>query len=1003
MSTKTLEAVLSAQETVSEALEDIQDELDKTAKKAGATAVAFQGLSASAAELDDELSEVNKQSADISDSTAEVADSVDDVAEDLGKVNHKLDEFTEKTEKSAKNLRELRGVNNTMSRSLRRTMSTDQEDYLSGLLDDDSIKRLARMKNEVRDLGDSMERLNEADMDFMLPDRGKSDKDTFLGGRNIGGAIQKMDELEESVDKISKANMHLNKVASQTDESISGEGRAFAKAMMSAEGLEEAKEAVRGANSALAASAGVTAGAIAEEQNEFLQAMASGESVSDTIDQLAAGEGKLAAVAQAANRVLSEQQQEQYKNAASALIAAEGEDEFSDEIKDVAASAALAENRLEEMREETRGLGRDSLAASVNVGPFNLALRNMAVQLPALITLLGAVTSSLGGVTAAATSAAVAFGGIFAAGALQMGQQAARETEEAENAMEGMQLVMERFRKVFINAMQPMMNTRSIEMFQRFMYGLADTVNLLSQSIASIQGKLSAFQSDIGATWFNNFGELAKQTEKIIIAFMPWLDRLFTWIMRKLPQAFAFLRKEGLRVMPVLAEFSNTVAETFAVFSQFGVTLFKGLLPAFGAFLKILTDAIQVFNSLPDALTVTGIKLLAFAFIIKRSVEFGKDLKETLGNLLDYSKELGSNFKDLASDISDAGNEMEETTEALKEFEEARKKATGGEDENDESGVFGTIATALITLLPKLSIFRSLMASIGGYIGGALSGAISVSVGSLAALAAVVVWVAGVIWLLWDAISVGIERFNEITGMAGGLSDTWSALAGVGDFVVDVFSGLWDILSAVGQTILNIVSIGVIKHFELFAAVVDFLLNDLGPMNEIVAMLGEGMHNLGQEVNGLQDWMRGLGKAMTDGLSQAATALEDFVNKHFIKNVNRMIEAYNRLLELPGFKTAVSTSLGIPKEGMNKVSKLDEIDFRSRDFGPQELASRQEANVSEKPNQTVVNGDYKPTNNNYDMSGSEFNMKPEEKARIKGLINEAINKANKKRRVKDGF
>lgn len=953
-----------------------------------------------------------------------------------------------------------------------------------------------RLKREMGDLdqagadamfGDIKQQIQEASD---AADNVTERKQSPFQMRDVGDAMERLDQLKE----MKAVNTELGQVSRTTARGVSEEGTEMVNAIRDAKGLEEAKDATRNANVQLARSASRTAGQIAEESEKFLDAKAGAKSAGQTLDNLAGEESELARMAKAANSVLDDQQMESYETAAAALTAAEATDEFDQELKKISASAQVAQGRIDEVGDEMRGAGRDGLAASLNLGPFNFALSSIAVQLPAIITLLGGLSASLLGVATAALIAAGAMGAIFAGGVMALQEQ-------------GMSLqdMMKQFKEDLKGAMEPLVNEQSLNMLRRFLDGIVRAVSGFAQAIASMQDVFSGFQAAIGGAFFDNFPALLANIELLIRDLLPFVEDFFVWFFEKLPKALNFFRRQGNRIMPVIADVSNNIVNFLSAFSEFGVTILKGILPAIGAFLSVLTDIIEVVNALPEGVASNIIKIAAFVFILKEAVDWGSELAGKLMSMIDSTAELGSNFAQLAEEIAGAGTNMEELNDAFQNFQENRvasqvltseeasqlspeqRQAVVNEamESGQQGGTLGKVASAGSTLTtasflsgtaggPTLStVGRSAagrVAGSGGVTGRAAGAVASRAGGSAAASAAGSTGILGTLAGLVPTLGSVTTALANLGSALAGMSGTIALLA---SYTNPVTAAIATIVIALGALLALFTSFGTIMEmitgtlawagkvvmailgpaFNLLLELLDLILAPVyavadgiktvlatfSPLIDILQFVGAIIMGvakaLGWVINmaaGVIDFFAGVVYTFTklpfdllagvlslifgliDALVQWIMHLEivqdaiGFVSRLINDFVKIMVRGWGRLVQ--GFEDLINGFIGLVNSGIEAINnaipfvdpldKIGKVDFNSGESGADVLTGGDAEDGMEEQEKTVTQQFIE--NHQYDLSGSEFNMKPEEKARVKGLIQEAIREANQERRMQDG-
>lgn len=835
-------------------------------------------------------------------------------------------------------------------------------------------EKLKNVRQEANNVGidPNQQRLGDVadiDRDVRRAMSEMSDMDGALDISDMGEAVRQMDEMDEMADKVAHQQGVLGSVTQGTVRDLQQEADAFVDATEGGVGLAEAKNLAKNGNQALARAAGITSEKIDEEAQSKIAATRAAQRMEEAVE--AAGDST----------------EELGRSMTISSAIGQG---FNQSLYSTAFAASRAEDEVEELNDEVEEFALSALGANINIGPLSFRLNRLAVQIPQLLILFGGLITSLAGVSAAAIGAAGAFATLFGAGLLAMGEQVKEQSSEVESSLQGIQEILSSFAQNQLReAIEPLMNPQTVNMTRRALAGVAAAVEIMSSALARIQGTLSGFQSNIGDIFFGNFNRVMEQANRLLVEMLPFLESITQYIMQGLPNAFRFLREQGERVLPTLGAFTETLINTLVSFSELGITLFNAVLPVFGVFLKMIQLVADAFNALPDAITESGLMIVAAIVLLRRAVNFFDELIERLSQSGEYFNTLARDIFDFTNSMIAGEKSFNAFNDELARFIEMRKEALPDDEptrfydatQNVQSGgFFETLQDiAFIDRLYKLYQGSSLLAN--GL--RALVNIVKPAIGALGTLAAVFATVAGVVYFLRDGLSVAVTRFSEIFNLTkksdGMFSDLGKTFHLVGQFV----KGFVEALTAVGQTLINIFSIGAIRNFEIIAGILDFILNDIGPLNEIVAGLEGGLELVNAILRDMLQTFRDLGTATDNFLKDAANVIERRINR-VIKVLNEAIRRYNSFLNS-------NAGAGLRSVGVDNVDPLNRVDFRSQDF------NREDDRQTSSGTDVEMNFTENVTNN------TEVDAQPEDKERFRKLVEDALEEANTFRRKQQGY
>jgi len=690
-----------------------------------------------------------------------------------------------------------------------------------------------------------------------------------------------------------------------------------------------------------------------------------------------------------AERASEDFNREQYEQAIALGMSSSAAYQWAASAETMAQAADSADDEIEELNREITQFSFETLAASVNIGPFNFQLRQMAIQIPALLTLFGGLTTAIAGVTSAAVTAGIAFGGIFGAGLLVMSRNAAEANSELEGTMEGIQEVIEGFRDEILEGLEPLMNPQSVAMLERFISGVARLVRVTSGGIAGIQDFLSVFQSDIGDAFFHAMPSLVREIQSTIIAFAPFIEDFIYWFMDALPRALSFFEEQGVRILPTIAAFGKQLITTTRAFSEFGITLFKAVLPVLSVFLEGLTAIIDVVNGIPDGFLVNALKFGAFIYLAKRSIDAGRNLAQAFKDLKGLVADMSDDFEVLARKIAKSEGNMNGLNEAFREFNESKEEGLSGEAESGFLVGLAVDALTIIGLIQKFGLMKRAALAAAKTVAGTFGASVS---GTIGTVAAAVLAVVGAVWLFQDALATGFNAMMDIIGAGAGMGEFMESLRENTESTRKFLSALFGVIVELGEEIFNMFSVQIVAAFKLFGRALDIILNDLGPLNEIVAFLTDLLESGAEATDNWTEKLRNLRETIDGFGNKFASSLEGQINNVLIDPLNEFINIYNKLIKKPVLRRIIAGQLGTTPGALDPIDQIEDIELSRGDFV---AGGQQSPAKTPKPEITVEN------DNSTNVETIE--ARPEDQQRIKGLVKDALDEANTFRRKKDAY
>lgn len=275
-------------------------------------------------------------------------------------------------------------------------------------------------------------------------------------------------------------------------------------------------------------------------------------------------------------------------------IAANAIDEAGDEAMTTAAQMGVLDTVMKE-------LSLSGSALSVNIGAFNVSLRNLAPLVPiaasmgSVVTVMGAFISSLGAAT-------VALGAFTAGGAIGFMEDMQNEFDGLTNSAETLQAVMGGIRDLFAEAMEPLTTAEDTQFFVNLVEGSADLLNRLAQAIDQMRGVFMPLFSGFAGIINSEFDDVANGIKDMMTIMTPILLDTFEWFMVKLPDALRFMARVTADLVGPVGNLGNSVLSLLTSIIETATAIFQGLAPAMAVALDVATAVIDVFNVLSNGI-----------------------------------------------------------------------------------------------------------------------------------------------------------------------------------------------------------------------------------------------------------------------------------------------------------------------------------------------------------------------------------------------------------------
>jgi len=617
---KVLTAVLDAQQTIASELVAVAEALEDVAEDAGVTSETMDSVSNAADSTRNAMAQTSATLA----TTQEEFDGVDLSARQaaIG-----MDAASE----AAQNVRDSNTMAATSAKNTAQAIDEESNSFKEAFASAESLeeaKKAASQANKVLDeTAEATKRSLNEEMRAMVAMAKSSGTGAELVDklRNselaLSGAISKVEKDisgmnaemaaneilmaagSEEVDNLAVSQTKLSAATTKTTQELEQEATTFKEAFASAETLAEAKNAASVANTKLSATAKRTKDKINEEVGAMFRMANSAATSEEFVDSLRNSNLTLAQTVSFTEEQIEDLSSAQLADAAISQIHAESLDRVADELEEVGDDAQQAALSI-------AGLGGAFSSTSLNIGPFNFALRRAAVQIPQLVITTGALATSLLGLASAAVIAGGALAGIFAGGLIAKADRVAASSSDIEGRLEALQEIAGNVRDMFIRALEPLIDSQSVAIFEGTLTSLATAVNLLAQLADNLQDDLIAAGQEVSNAFGDNAVSILTEMEETVEAFLPLIVDLLVYFAEGLPNALQFFQQEGVSFTQSLGEFGKRIVSFFKTFTEVGIPLLEGAITALSGVLVAFELVADVISFIPD-----DVRSAAFAFL----------------------------------------------------------------------------------------------------------------------------------------------------------------------------------------------------------------------------------------------------------------------------------------------------------------------------------------------------------------------------------------------------
>lgn len=308
-------------------------------------------------------------------------------------------------------------------------------------------------------------------------------------------------------------------------------------------------------------------------------------------------------------------------NAGAMKVASNAIDEMGDEAIKSASQLTVLDTVMQE-------LSLSGSALSVNIGAFNVSLRNLAPLVP-IAASMGSVVTVAAALASAIGAAAVAFAGFMAGGAVQFFNDLQEEFEGLTNDAQTLEAIIGGLRDLFAEALEPLEGEAGAEFFVDVVEGVADFVNRLAQAIDQMRDNFMPLFTGAADIINDEFDEIANAVSLMMDRMTPILLGLFDWFMKRLPDALEFASRVTQDLVGPANNLGESLIQLLGSVIETATTVFQGLAPAFSVAIDLARELVDLFNVLSNGFLQAAIFLGSLTFAARKFV----GIADTMANI----------------------------------------------------------------------------------------------------------------------------------------------------------------------------------------------------------------------------------------------------------------------------------------------------------------------------------------------------------------------------------
>ena len=243
---------------------------------------------------------------------------------------------------------------------------------------------------------------------------------------------------------------------------------------------------------------------------------------------------------------------------------------------------------------------------SINIGPFNLALKNLLLQLPAILVGLGSAVAVVSALAAAFVTAGAAAAGFIAGGLIKFLDDLGQEFDEAGQALE---VFMAALKDLFKEAMEPLMTEANVDLFIASINTAARVVNRFAQFFEHMRDDVLGFFGEFSG----DLDEMFNALERTFLRMEPILVRFINFLTDRAPGALEFFAERTEVILESLAMLAEGFRNLFNELLVFAGVVINAVAPVLAAVVVVLGEVFDFINRLDERIVTLVAQFVALA------------------------------------------------------------------------------------------------------------------------------------------------------------------------------------------------------------------------------------------------------------------------------------------------------------------------------------------------------------------------------------------------------
>ena len=241
---------------------------------------------------------------------------------------------------------------------------------------------------------------------------------------------------------------------------------------------------------------------------------------------------------------------------------------------------------------------------SINIGPFNLALKNLLLQLPAILVGLGSAVAVVSALAAAFVTAGAAAAAFIAGGLIKFLDDLGQEFDEAGQALE---VFMAALKDLFKEAMEPLMTEANVDLFIASINTAARVVNRFAQFFEHMRDDVLGFFGEFSG----DLDEMFNALQRTFLRMEPILVRFINFLTDRAPGALEFFAERTEVILESLAMLAEGFRNLFNELLVFAGVVINAVAPVLAAVVVVLGEVFDFINRLDDRVVTLSAQFFA--------------------------------------------------------------------------------------------------------------------------------------------------------------------------------------------------------------------------------------------------------------------------------------------------------------------------------------------------------------------------------------------------------